>query len=109
MSVIFDCSADANRNPLSWLKPPPMELIFAVIEEEAIENCVIVKAPVVIVPPLSSVCNCWEVKPGITQALELASGAMAIDVGALNLPFTEICRLTTHAVGMLARKVELHW
>ena len=110
MMVGFAWAADANWNPLSWLKPPPMVSNFALPSEGTlIENCVIVKPPVVMVLPLSRLCNCAVVYPGITQALEPESGAMEIDVGALNLPFTEICRLTAQPVGMLEGKVKLIW
>ena len=73
-----------------------------------IENCVIVKAPVVMRPALIESLQLLQwYNPGMTQALELASGAMEIDVGALSLPFTEICKVTAQPVGMLAGRVKL--
>ncbi len=56
-------------------------------------------APMVYVPPLSKFCNCWEVNPGITQALELASGAIAMKVAVTELPSTEIWKGTAQPVG----------
>ena len=87
--------------------PAPSNLPLKPASDSEIEESE--NAPIVYVPPLSKFCNCWVVKPGITQALALASGAMAINVELLRTPSTEIWKDTVQPVGTFAGSWTLIW
>src|SRR5262245_52195715 len=67
------------------------------------------KAPTVSEPPWSSFFNWSTVKPGATQAEELASGAMATKVELLRTPFTESWNGTVQPDGTFAGNWTLIW